>query len=282
MRFLFRVGDVGAPAGPLHRGRRPGFPFARRMKSAATTEAMQADAEKLAALLASAPRHARRASDRWLAAIAAMDAAPIKHKGRTARLWARRLGVLPTTVWTKRSEFRKQGKIALLDKKFSANCWRARRPASLPPKAIQHLRKLAQDDRLTLQAVIKVFSSQLERWQKGDNTAAIPGYTHPPSASLRPDGAHATLLGISLRILENQVSASCSQSCWNFAPMEPSPFSSRKAIRDFCSPNFNRPGATRRASAAHTTQAHPLGYFCCGAWHAGRSRRLRSQDEAPV
>jgi hypothetical protein len=140
---------------------------------------------QLEALLASAPRHIRRAYHTWLDAIAALDAAPSRKKYRTARVWARRLGVLPSSLWSKRSEFRKHGGIVLLDKRFSSACWSARRNA-LPPQAIQYLRSIAQADDLTMDGVVTVFSSQLARWRNGDKSAAIPGYDTPPEGNPPP------------------------------------------------------------------------------------------------
>jgi hypothetical protein len=136
-------------------------------------------------MLADAPRHIKRAYTRWLEAVAALDAAPRRQKARTARVWARRLGVLPTTLWSKRSEYRKHGALALVDKRFSASCWKNRREA-LPPLAVQYLKNLAQDDSLNMHAVIKLFSDQLARWKKGDSTSKIPGYERPPKGNPAP------------------------------------------------------------------------------------------------
>ncbi|HEY3863464.1 MAG TPA: hypothetical protein VGO59_16425 [Verrucomicrobiae bacterium] len=152
-------------------------------KPAITPNSKRAREKKLAALLAQAPLHIRRSYQKWLAAVTALDAAPCGAKRRIARVWARRLGVQPQSVWSRRSEWRKQGNIILLDKRQSPagknGC-----PAGLPPLAVQHLRKLAQDDGLTLQAVAKLFSGQLARWQGGDASARIPGYDTAPKGRL--------------------------------------------------------------------------------------------------
>jgi hypothetical protein len=137
---------------------------------------------RLASLLAKAPRHIQRAYRVWREAIAAMDSAPRKEKARTARVWARRLGVMPSTLWTKRSEYRKHGAIVLLDKRFSAACWPARRNP-LPAPAIEHLRALAQSGPLTAQDVIRAFSRKLKQWRRGDSAAKIPGYSAPPKGN---------------------------------------------------------------------------------------------------
>jgi len=136
-------------------------------------------------LLDSAPRKIRRAYELWFAAIAALDAAPRNEKKRTARVWARRLGVRSQSLWTRRSEFRRVGNIALLDKRFSATAWRARRDG-LPALAIEHLRRIGQDTSLTSQAVIKCFVGQLQRWREGDASAKIPGYAVPPPGNPPP------------------------------------------------------------------------------------------------
>jgi hypothetical protein len=159
------------------------------MKAAAPSKASkrgkQTAAARLNSLLAVAPRHVRRDYEARRAAIAALDAAPFKHKSRTARIQSRRLGLAPHTLWTLRSETRKHGNIALLNKQFSAACWSNRRPG-LPPKAIAHLKNLAKDDALTLKAIVNLFTGQLARWKKGDASASIPGYDQPPKGNPPP------------------------------------------------------------------------------------------------
>ncbi len=140
---------------------------------------------QLTSLLEKAPRHIRRAYQSWLAAVAALDAAPRGQKRRTARVWSRRLGILPSTLWSKRSEFRKHGAIALLDKRFSAACGPARRNR-LPAPAVQYLNALAKSGPLAAQDIIKVFSRQLKQWRRGNVSARIPGYTTPPQGNPPP------------------------------------------------------------------------------------------------
>jgi hypothetical protein len=133
----------------------------------------------IAALLDKAPRRVKRTYRLWADAIAALDSAPRGRKARAARVWSRRLAVLPSTVWTKRAEYRKNGPMAIVDKRFSASCWRGQ-CRGLPALAIQHLKKLGQDDSLTLRDVIHAFAGQLKRWREGDGSARIPGYSAPP------------------------------------------------------------------------------------------------------
>lgn len=139
----------------------------------------------LPSMLVTAPRRVKKMYRLWCDAIAALDAAPMGKKARTARVWSRRLGILPTSLWSKRSAFRKNGPAALVDKRFSSEFWSARRPG-LPPLAIQHLKKIAENDELTLREVFEVLTRQLKAWRQGDDSAKIPGYDTPPAGNPPP------------------------------------------------------------------------------------------------
>ena len=102
-----------------------------------------------------------------------------------ARIWARRLLVTPSTLYGKRSLFRKHGPIALLDKTFLARAI-YRRPDNLPAPAVARFQELAADGPRSAKAAIQAFRDQLRRWQAGDSTAAIPGYESPPAGDKPP------------------------------------------------------------------------------------------------
>ncbi|MGA2557089.1 MAG: hypothetical protein ABSG04_12535 [Verrucomicrobiota bacterium] len=128
-------------------------------------------------LLDKAPRPIRSNFHLWLEAVLAMDAA--KHNRRIARIYARRLGVRPSYLWTKRAQFRKHGHIVLLDRRWTADLW-AGRPEGLPRLAVECLKKLAVEQKLPAAEAIRAFKKRLWRWRRGDSSARIPGYASPP------------------------------------------------------------------------------------------------------
>ncbi len=134
------------------------------------------------ALLEKAPRQSQKTFRLWLAAITALDAAPNLQKRATARVWARRLSVRPSTVYNKRFQFRKDGPIALLDKRFSGDLWKGNR-SGLPGLAIAHLKQLSDAGQLPAKDAIRALFAQLERWRAGDASARIPGYGLPPAGN---------------------------------------------------------------------------------------------------
>lgn len=140
--------------------------------------------EEVRSLVSKSPRHIQASFRLWCAAIAAVDAAPNKLKRRTARVWSRRLGVTPGTVFGKRSLFRKCGAMALLDKRFP-QFWPARSNI-LPAPAIACLKALADAGQLSPKDAIRAFAGQLRRWRKGDASAKIPGYEMPPQGNPPP------------------------------------------------------------------------------------------------
>lgn len=140
---------------------------------------------EIQALLNQAPRSIRRRFQLWREAIAALDTAPNLSKRATARVWARRLLVTPSTLYGKRDLFRKHGLMALLDKTFLARVI-YRRPDNLPALAVAYFQQLAADGPRSAKAAIQVLRDQLRRWQAGDPTAAIPGYDRPPAGEKPP------------------------------------------------------------------------------------------------
>jgi hypothetical protein len=117
--------------------------------------------------------------------MAALDSAPRGATRRTARVYARRLGVSVGVVFSKRSAFRKSGPIVLVDKRASAEFWPARGHA-LPIPAAAHLKKLAGENFLSSESAIRAFRLQLKRWRRGDASARIPGYSKPPVGNPPP------------------------------------------------------------------------------------------------
>ena len=145
-------------------------------------------------LLDKAPRSIRRNFERWREAIAALDAAPNLRKRAVARVWARRLLVARSTLYSKRTLFRKNGLIALLDKTFLARVL-CRRPDNLPAPAVAYFQHLAADGPRSAKAAIQAFRDQLRRWQAGDASAPFPVMTAHPLATTRPAGPPATWPG---------------------------------------------------------------------------------------
>jgi hypothetical protein len=122
----------------------------------------------------------------WRECMAAMDAAAIGGKFRTARKFGRRLGVRVSTVYNRRADFRKRGPIALLDMRAFPECWHGQHCRSLPAPAVAHLRKIAEEGQFTAQAAVRALASQLRRWQRGDASAAVPGYALAPKGKTPP------------------------------------------------------------------------------------------------
>jgi hypothetical protein len=135
-------------------------------------------------LLAQAPRAIRKNFALWKEAVRAVDSAPNGRKHRVARKAARKLGVGVQYVFSRCSEWRKRGDLALIDKRHSGACWQTRH--GLPAPAVAHLQALAAEGRLNAQAACRQFIRQLYRWRKGDALAAIPGFASPPVGNPPP------------------------------------------------------------------------------------------------
>lgn len=138
---------------------------------------------EIQSLLDKAPRPIRRNFQLWSQAVAAVDVA--KKKGPVARVRARRLGVAISTIYGRRTEFRKYGALSLVDKRYPAELWEGTRHG-IPLPAGHYLTDMAQVNRFTTQAAIRAFTEQLRRWRSGDASARIPGYDSPPSGDPPP------------------------------------------------------------------------------------------------
>jgi hypothetical protein len=134
--------------------------------------------------LASAPKAVQRRYQLWSEAVNALDAAPNGGKRRVARVYAGRLGIAVSTLRSRRAKFRSHGPIALLDKNWLPALWNGKRRAcGIPPAAIAHLKKIADNNQLSALDAARHFHRQLRRWQGGDRSAAIPGWSKPPAGN---------------------------------------------------------------------------------------------------
>jgi hypothetical protein len=144
-------------------------------------------------ILDAAPLPIQRNFRLWCKAVAALDAAPNLKKRATARVWGRRLGVSVSTVYSKRTDFRKRGHIALVDKSFSPALWAGWPRRNLPPQTVAYFKQLASQKQMTGEDAIRAFRAQLRRWQAGDSTAAIPGYEKAPAREKPPGWSNRNL-----------------------------------------------------------------------------------------
>lgn len=146
---------------------------------------MSVDTSNFERLWALAPAAIRRNFKLWKSAMLNIDATPFGKRRRVKRIWARRLGVSINSIQTKRALYRGQGDIALLDKRFSRECW-PQRTDLVPSAAIAFLKELAAEKQLAPQAAARAFLARLARWQNGDASAKIPGWTTPPQGNPPP------------------------------------------------------------------------------------------------
>lgn len=148
---------------------------------------------EIQSILDTAPPVIQRNFRLWCKAVAALDAAPNLKKRATARVWGRRLGVSVSTVYSKRCNFRKRGHIALVDKSFSPALWAGWPRKNLPPHTVAYFKQMASQKQMAGEDAIRAFRAQLRRWQAGDESAAIPGYSRAPVREKPPGWSNRNL-----------------------------------------------------------------------------------------
>jgi len=138
----------------------------------------------IAALLETAPQKVRRSFAKRCRAVEALDAAPRGQRIKTARVWARKLGVRWQSLFALRSYYRKRGAIALVNRRQWAKLWDGKRktPPGLPSEFVNFLRVLSEQG-LTRPEVTRLLSARLAAWRNGDTRCTVPGYTAPPAGN---------------------------------------------------------------------------------------------------
>lgn len=130
---------------------------------------------KQQAWLDAAPKSVRRRFFRLRAAVAAIDSAPARRICRVTKRRARSLALSTHTLHSLRGEYHRRGEIALLDKRFSAACWKSK-PASVIPKvAVKQLKALAAKSTACNQAVIRQFLCRVAAGSVRNATPQTPG-----------------------------------------------------------------------------------------------------------
>lgn len=130
---------------------------------------------------AAAPTDVKNNFRKWCNAMAALQSA--EHIGKEAEKWAEKIGVSVKTVLNKRSEWMKRGYEALFDCRHNPALWDTSVESNLPPEAVEHLKKLYDDNKRVDTMAARAFLRQVRKWQNGDLSARIPGFAECPKGN---------------------------------------------------------------------------------------------------
>jgi hypothetical protein len=185
-------GTGGVPGHSPFRGRQIDTPMKNEPPLAQATPGPDANgpaisaaftlSPEIAAVLEIAPAKVRRCFAQRHRAVAALDSAPRGQKVKTARIWARKIGVRWRSIFVLRWYFRKRGSVALLNRRQWVRLWTRKTAPGLPEEFIEFLRVLSEQG-LTRPEVTRLLSARLAAWRNDDKRAAVPGYTTAPEGT---------------------------------------------------------------------------------------------------